>query len=202
PNPKCGPFDLKRLWQDSLRRGLFARALGKQLGMKDAEDLFAAALLQDMAIPLLANELPQQYEDLLKRRQDGEFRLTSLEEDAFGWNHGQAAAEMSRSWSLPEEFSVLIQAHGDLETAIADVKTSPGTFSVAVSSLLPAANDDMWHDRDRFVSAYQAACPDGAPLEELFATIDAQFEEFAPVLKVGSPAKTLVECLQAEAAPA
>ena len=47
PNPKCGPFDLKRLWQDSLRRGLFARTFGKLLGMKDAEDLFAAALLQD-----------------------------------------------------------------------------------------------------------------------------------------------------------
>ena len=25
PNPKCGPFDLKALWQDSLRRALFSR---------------------------------------------------------------------------------------------------------------------------------------------------------------------------------
>src|SRR6187551_1917964 len=44
PNPRCGPFDLKSLWQDSLRRGLFARAFGKLLGMKDAEECFAAAL--------------------------------------------------------------------------------------------------------------------------------------------------------------
>jgi HD-like signal output (HDOD) protein len=28
PNPKCGPFNLKYLWQDSLRRGIFARDLG------------------------------------------------------------------------------------------------------------------------------------------------------------------------------
>jgi HD-like signal output (HDOD) protein len=34
PNPKCGPFDLKALWQDSLRRALFSRAFGKVLGMK------------------------------------------------------------------------------------------------------------------------------------------------------------------------
>src|SRR6188768_2286722 len=46
PNPKCGPFDLKALWQDSLRRALFARAFGRLLGLKDAEDLFAGALLQ------------------------------------------------------------------------------------------------------------------------------------------------------------
>jgi len=50
PNPKCGSFVLKRLWQDSLRRGIFARALGKRLRLADAEDLFAFALLQDMAV--------------------------------------------------------------------------------------------------------------------------------------------------------
>ena len=45
PNPKCGPLDLKSLWQDSLRRGLFARAMGAILGLRESEDLFAAALL-------------------------------------------------------------------------------------------------------------------------------------------------------------
>src|SRR5437763_13233372 len=54
PNPKCGPFDLKSLWQDSLRRGWFARGLGRVLGQKDTEDRFAGAPLQDIAIPLLA----------------------------------------------------------------------------------------------------------------------------------------------------
>ena len=68
PNPKCGPFDLKSLWQDSLRRGLFARSFGKLLGLKEAEDLFAAALLQDMAVPLLAKEQPTRYLKLLETR--------------------------------------------------------------------------------------------------------------------------------------
>ena len=38
PNPKCGSLDLKNLWQDSLRRALFARAMGKALGLKEAEE--------------------------------------------------------------------------------------------------------------------------------------------------------------------
>ena len=76
PNPKCGPFDLKSLWQDSLRRALFSRAMGKLLGLKEAEEAFSAALLQDMAIPLLAKELPTEYIELLVARQDGQRRLS------------------------------------------------------------------------------------------------------------------------------
>src|SRR5580698_6491998 len=37
PNPKCGVFDLGALWQDSVRRGLFARMMVKLLGHKDGE---------------------------------------------------------------------------------------------------------------------------------------------------------------------
>ena len=37
PNPKCGPFDLRTLWQDSLRRALFARAFARLLGVRDVE---------------------------------------------------------------------------------------------------------------------------------------------------------------------
>ncbi|MDZ7618324.1 MAG: HDOD domain-containing protein, partial [Patescibacteria group bacterium] len=49
PNPRCGQFDLMKLWQDSLRRALFARNMAKILGVTDIEEPFAAALLQDMA---------------------------------------------------------------------------------------------------------------------------------------------------------
>ncbi len=102
PNPKCGPFDLKSLWQDSLRRGLFARALGKQLGIKDAEDLFAAALLQDMAIPLLAKELPAEYAELLNAREGGQQRLSDLERAKFDWTHAEAGAKWPAAGACPK----------------------------------------------------------------------------------------------------
>src|SRR5882724_11849334 len=98
PNPKCGPFDLKTLWQDSLRRALFARAFGKLLGLKDTEDLFAAALLQDMAIPILAKEIGADYQAVLVARQEGKVRLSQLEQQKFGWSHAQAAGHLARAW--------------------------------------------------------------------------------------------------------
>jgi HD-like signal output (HDOD) protein len=200
PNPKCGPFDLKSLWQDSLRRGLFARAMGKRLGLKDAEDLFAAALLQDMAVPLLAKELTPAYTELLTARGGGQRRLSELERQRFGWTHADAAACMARNWSLPEEFAVLIEGHTDLEKAAANAKASPGVFSVALSAMLPSTADEAWHDHDRFIAAFTEACPAGRVLEETLAQVDEQFEEFAPVLKVSVPARSLVECLNTQAA--
>ena len=199
PNPKCGPFDLKNLWQDSLRRGLFARALGKALGMKDAEDLFAAALLQDMAVPLLAKELPDDYAELLEARESGEKRLSDLEKERFGWTHADAAAEMSRTWSLPEEFASLIEAHADLDEAAAKAQTEPGPFSVALSSLLPVAADAAWFDRQRFLDCCAKAGVT-EQLEEIFAAVDQQFQDFGPVLKVSTSGKSLVEYLQDEPA--
>lgn len=197
PNPKSGPFDLKNLWQDSLRRGLFARAMGKILGLKDSEDLFAAALLQDMAVPLLAKEMPEKYKDLLVNRAGGEYRLSQLERDKFGWDHAEAGGVIARGWSLPEEFAVLIESHADIER-LAGETNEPGKVSVALSALLPASHDDAWPERDSFVGYYERLRGDGPSVEELLAQIDVEFEEFAPVLKLSTPTQTLLDSLQAQ----
>ncbi len=118
PNPKCGPFDLKSLWQDSLRRGLFARSLGRILGQADSEDLFAAALLQDMAVPLLAKEMPEEYDKLFQGRRGGQTRLSELEQERFGWTHSEAASILARRWSLPDEFADLIECHTHFDQLI------------------------------------------------------------------------------------
>ena len=41
------------------------------LGLKEVEEPFAAALLQDMAVPVLAKEAPKLYVKLLQAREDG-----------------------------------------------------------------------------------------------------------------------------------
>ena len=111
PNPKCGAFDLAGLWQDSIRRGLFARTIVKLMGQKDGEEAFAAALLQDMAVPLLAKEFPADYSQLLAEREGGNRRLSDLERERFGWDHAQAAGQMAQKWNLPDSLAGLIAGH-------------------------------------------------------------------------------------------
>jgi HD-like signal output (HDOD) protein len=203
PNPRCGPFDLKSLWQDSLRRALFARTTAKLLGLKEAEEPFAAALLQDMAVPLLAKEAPQLYVKLLEARGEGKIRLSFLEEKLFGWTHAEAAGIMARQWNLPDEFALLVEHHQQIDRWAAQPKAEPGRLAVALSALLPPIADPAWEECGLFERYYQRIAPAGSPAAvELLAQIDQEFTEFAPVLKLATPAKSLVDCFNEAAAVA
>ncbi|MGA2796252.1 MAG: HDOD domain-containing protein [Thermoguttaceae bacterium] len=194
-NPKCGPFDLKSLWQDSLRRALFARALAKILGMKEAEDTFAAALLQDMAVPVLAKESPQVYTKLLESRKQGQIRLSSLEDQVFGWNHAQAGGMMARHWNLPEDFAHLIENHTEIEKLIQQTAEAPDKAAVSMSALLPAIADPVWIECQQFESYYEIINPGNSPtIMELLSQIDREFEQLAPLMKISTPAKSLADC--------
>lgn len=192
PNPKCGPFDLRNLWVDSLRRGLFSRAAGKILGVAEADDLFAAALLQDMAVPVLAKELPDAYAKLLADRKEKRMRLSELEQELFGWDHAVAGAAIARMWSLPENFAKLVEQHARLNELIASRSKDYGALAVGLSALTPGAHDDVWHDQDHMTDAYHhLAGASAKPLPELFAQIDAEFADIAPILKLPEPKRTL-----------
>jgi HD-like signal output (HDOD) protein len=197
PNPKCGPFDLKNLWQDSLRRALFARAMARLLGLKEAEEPFAGALLQDMAVPLLAKEEPEAYARLLEARKNGKIRLSALEQAVFGWTHADAAGIMARQWNLPDNFAALVEGHQDIDRWIAQADTAPDNLAVAMSALLPTVTDSTWHEREEFEECYRKVHPSGDPsVPELLAQIDEEFAEFAPVLKIATPTKSLVDSYQ------
>ncbi len=194
PNPRCGPIDLKSLWQDSLRRAIFARRFGRLLGLRDAEELFAAALLQDMAIPVLAKELPVEYQSLLELRQNGQVSLSALEQARFGWNHAIAGAIIARRWHLPSTCADLIANHISLEQYLAHPDPPRESLAVSLSALLPAGVDAEWLERERFQAAYEATVPATAPsLVEFFDAVDREFVDFAPVLKLATPAKPLVD---------
>lgn len=199
PDPKFGPFDLKKLWQDSLRRAVFARILGKSLKLPNAEDLFAAALLQDMAIPLLLKELPEYYEPLIQRRSDEGLRLSQLEQELFGWDHAQAAAALVRNWRLPEEFASLIERHPDLNALLDSNPPQRDAACVALASLLPACQDGEWTEREEFLAGLaklQLTC--GSNIADILTEADASFVDFAPVLKLSIPEKSLSQWFAAD----
>lgn len=199
PSPKSGAFDLKLLWQDSLRRAICARRLGKQLRLREAEDLFAAALLQDMALPILVKELSKDYAELLVSRQEGNVRLSQLEFERFGWTHALAAVALASQWKLPKDMVELIANHTlslDHETNLIHPRTC-----VVLSSLLPAAVDPGWAELPAFEELHQRISgPDTTTVFELLCDIDHDFQEFAPVLKLATNGKSLAERYRAATA--
>jgi HD-like signal output (HDOD) protein len=200
PSPRCGPFDLKSIWQDSLRRALFARAVAKLQGLKATEEIFTAALLQDMAVAPLAKEFPQVYVKLLEGRKEGRRRLSNLEHEVFGWTHGQAAGLLARQWNLADEFATLIEGHSSALDG-QDPRTL-GQRIVALSALLPSAADPLWIECSQWEEALARICPSAASPAGLLHQVDLEFTEFAPVLKLTAPRKSLVECHQEVLVPA
>jgi len=197
PSPRCGPFGLKSLWQDSLRRGLFAQAVGSLLGMNNSEDLFIAALLQDMAVPLLVKMLPQQYEEMLVGGEAGRARLSQLEYQRFGWNHATAAGMVARAWGLPEKLAVLIESHAD-DALWLDEGRPTDKLVIGLSALLPSATNRDWSERDKFEQLYATIrCEHWPDPTVLLERIDNEFQEFAPALKLAVPGQLLVESYRA-----
>ena len=197
PNPKFGPFDLKNLWQDSLRRAVFSRMLGRLLKLPNSEDLFAAALLQDMAIPLLLKELPEQYAALVERRGIEHVRLSHLEREVFGWDHAQAAAALCRNWKLPEEFASIIERHTEFSDLMNAEPRRLDAACVALASLLPACKDDQWEERDSFVEGLTQLLPaNSGSILDLLKEADKSFDEFAPLMNLPVPERSLVNWVE------
>jgi HD-like signal output (HDOD) protein len=196
PNPKCGPIDVKMLWRDSLRRAIFARALGKLLGIKEPDEVFAAALLQDMAIPILAKEIPQRYLPLFERRGDKQ-RLSDLEREEFGWTHADAAALVCRNWRLPDEFSRLIETHCDIDRLVAEECHDAGRLAVAMAALLPPASDRQWSERQWFLALFsQLTKAKGKTALEVLTQVDNEYADFSPSIRITSPARDLADHLR------
>lgn len=194
PSPKVGSFDLKQLWMDSLRRAVFARTLGRELGIPNSEELFSAALLQDMAIPVLLTGIPEVYEDLIQRRAAENVRLSTLERNQFGWDHAEAAALLCRSWRLPPDFPRLIEQHPSLNMLIQAGPAKVDCACVALASMLPSCRDSVWNEQHEFFNGLASLTTNRQiHFAKFFSVIEREFAEFAPILGLPLPKKSLAE---------
>jgi len=111
PKTPAPGFDNKRFWLAAARRAASARALAARLHPATAAASFTAALLQDMALPVLACEQSAKYGPLLEHWHNNLEDLAALEQQAFGWNHPEVATWMCSEWALPEGLACSIGAH-------------------------------------------------------------------------------------------
>ena len=189
PNPRCGPFELKDICHDSLRRGLFARILASHCPDLDPEELFLCALFQDMALPILAQTWQTEYEEILTRRQKEKRRLSELENEKFGWNHAVASGFLVSEWGFTDDFADVIIEHIEPDADI-DIETcGPHRLRraiVALSGLLPSVIDNVWNDADAFFTLYTRFTRSGLPFANvLFEQIETQMPELAAISQLG-----------------
>ena len=193
PKSKTGTFDVSMLWQDSLRRGMFARFLLLETKKGDPEMAFAGALLQDMAIPLLLKAKPADYSPLLDSlMNDRSKRLSELEEEYFDWNHADAALVLGQHWKLPEILIDLTSNHLKVEEAAAVFVQHPERAVAALSALLPSVAHAEWTDRALFVETFESCFPGKMQwFATLFDRVDREFDQYASLLQIAPPKQSL-----------
>ncbi len=110
--PFSGGIDTAGFWQTSARRACLARHLAGSLHPSQATEVFTAALLQDMAVPVLAASFPDRYAALYERSViDDSSTLQEIEQEAFGYDHAQVGAMMAETFDLPEPLITAIADH-------------------------------------------------------------------------------------------
>jgi hypothetical protein len=110
---------------------------------------------------------------------------------------------MARQWNLPDGFAVLLENHQAVDRWASQPEAEPGRLAVALSALLPTVADPIWVECEMFEDYYRKVAPAGSRVAaELLEETDREFAEFAPVLKLSAPSKSLVDSFNEVIAPA
>jgi HD-like signal output (HDOD) protein len=104
-------YDAARFWRTSARRGALAHALASILCPARGSECFTAGFLQDMAMPLLASQDPEQYGPILEQWHSEGGDLCTMEREIYSWDHAEVATWMCNEWDFPESIAAAIGGH-------------------------------------------------------------------------------------------
>ncbi len=95
-------FSVDRLWNHSLRTGAIARLIEQQQRSETnaAEDAYTAGLLHDLGKLMLADNLPEQFQQALTLSAQRAIPLHEAEFEVFGTTHAGVAAYLLALWGL------------------------------------------------------------------------------------------------------
>lgn len=115
PRPKSPVFDIGRFWRAAACRAVVASQVCGLIDPPRRSEAFTAALLKDMALPILVDHVDG-YDRVLKQWYDCDITdLAEAEIEVFGWDHASVAAKMATIWEFPETLLNAITFHHDLE---------------------------------------------------------------------------------------
>jgi diguanylate cyclase (GGDEF)-like protein len=114
-NSKKGGMDYPAFWRRTLLAATAARACGELIGLHQTEDLFLAALLQDIGQLALDRSRPGFYDEL--GDSPSEAQLLAFEKKNAGEDHAPVGAWMLRNWNLPEHLCHAVELSHQPERA-------------------------------------------------------------------------------------
>ena len=192
PNPHCGPFTIKILFQDALRRAVFTRVVTEHYTKLDSDEAFTCSLMQDIAIPFLAKKWGDEYAEMITKTNTEQVRLSILEREKLGWDHSDAGAILTIGWNLGEMVGNVVSQHTDVDLAIHQSSEPSFASITALSALLPKVPDGKWFEAVPFVKSFlKLFGPRLTEVAAIFSKSDAISEQLTELVNLGRFSKNL-----------
>jgi HD-like signal output (HDOD) protein len=104
---------LNRYWRTTLIKAVAARKLAQTVYSQDGDEAFLIALLEDLGMLVLIEQLGDTYADFVDKVWQSGGDLAQLEREALGFEHRQLSARLLADWGLPQQ---LIARRGESDS--------------------------------------------------------------------------------------
>ena len=128
-------IDYSLFWKRALLGASATRAIAAKLGWRDSEEMFLAALIQDIGVMALDRTLPDLYDGL----GDGQIKQSVLierERERTGADHAEIGAWLLERWAFPERILTAVRASHEPESAPVEGREALFVRAVACSSAI------------------------------------------------------------------
>ncbi len=164
-------FDSNAFWMFAAKRASLARQLTDRFDRSNSMVAFTVALLQDVAVPLLAVKHGEGYGKILEAwRADGG-DLCAFERQAFDWDHAEVGHDLANMWSLPERVASEIgNHHGECTLDAVRVLASlhDGQGDDDIDEFVARTGEELEVPADDIVAMFEQA---GEDASELFSAL-------------------------------
>lgn len=110
-----GVQEFKVFWERSLLSAVTARRLAILTKYSSEEEVFMAALLQDIGVLVFIKYFPEEYARVLEEARRSATDPITLEDQRFGINHALLGEFLANKWQLPRSLTIPILRHHDPE---------------------------------------------------------------------------------------
>ena len=178
-NDAKGGLDYTLFWRRALLAATASRVLANVLGVKDSEELFLTALIQDIGIMALDRTIPDLYAGI-GPEQVHQDALIGRERERLGVDHSEIGGWLLEKWNFPERIQHAVANSHEPERR--SLQTPEGAFTrcVALASMLAEVflEDPGQRDFDLLARHAQASVGiDRDGLGDLIAEVNLRIPE-------------------------
>jgi diguanylate cyclase (GGDEF)-like protein len=109
---QAGGLDYPLYWRRALLAATASHVLARAIGIKEAEELFLACLIQDIGVMALDRAMPDLYAGL-GQEQGRHVALIQREEERIGVDHAAVSGWLLERWQFPERTQQVVAASHD-----------------------------------------------------------------------------------------